>query len=54
MNHQHNHNFEGTMEVNMGYSEEYKRKKVSAKRAVKAIKSGDFVDYGWCVTTPEA
>ncbi len=38
----------------MGYQEEYKRKKVSAKRAAKVIKSGDFVDFGWCVTTPEA
>ena len=32
----------------MGYSEEYQKKLVSADEAVKAVHSGDWVDYGWC------
>ena len=32
----------------MDYSQEYKQKLVSADEAVKIIKSGDWVDYGWC------
>ena len=32
----------------MDYSQEYKQKLVSADEAVKVIKSGDWVDYGWC------
>ena len=32
----------------MDYSQEYKQKLVSADEAVKLIKSGDWVDYGWC------
>ena len=38
----------------MGYSEEYQKKLVSADEAVKAVKSGDWVDYGWCNGTPDA
>ncbi|MCR4763546.1 MAG: butyryl-CoA:acetate CoA-transferase [Lachnospiraceae bacterium] len=38
----------------MNYSEEYNRKLVSAEQAAKVVQSGDFVDFGWCVTTPEA
>ena len=38
----------------MGYAEEYKQKLVSADEAVKIVKSGDWVDYGWCANTPEA
>ncbi len=38
----------------MGYQEEYNQKLVSADEAVKVVKSGDWVDYGWCVATPEA
>ncbi|MBO6214427.1 MAG: butyryl-CoA:acetate CoA-transferase [Lachnospiraceae bacterium] len=36
----------------MGYEKEYEEKKVSAEEAVKCVKSGDWVDYGWCVNTP--
>lgn len=36
----------------MDYSQEYKQKLVSADEAVKIIKSGDWVDYGWCTGTP--
>ena len=32
----------------MDFSEEYRQKLVSADEAVKVIKSGDWVDYGWC------
>ena len=38
----------------MNYAEEYKSKLVSADEAVKVIKSGDWVDYGWCATTVDA
>lgn len=32
----------------MDFTQEYKQKLVSADEAVKIIKSGDWVDYGWC------
>lgn len=38
----------------MGFAEEYKQKLVSADEAVKIIKSGDWVDYGWCNGTVDA
>ena len=38
----------------MGYSEEYQKKLVSADEAVKAVHSGDWVDYGWCNGTADA
>ncbi len=38
----------------MGYEKEYQEKLVTADEAVKCVKSGDWVDYGWCVNTPEA
>ena len=38
----------------MDYSNEYKQKLVSADEAVKVIKSGDWVDYGWCNGTVDA
>lgn len=37
----------------MDFSAEYKQKLVSADEAVKIIKSGDWVDYGWCTGTPD-
>ncbi|MEE1303623.1 MAG: butyryl-CoA:acetate CoA-transferase [Agathobacter sp.] len=37
----------------MSILEEYKQKLVSADEAVKVIKSGDWVDYGWCNGTPD-
>lgn len=36
----------------MSYQEEYKQKLKTADEAVKAVKSGDWVDYGWSVCTP--
>jgi butyryl-CoA:acetate CoA-transferase len=43
------------MEVSaMDFSQEYKQKLVSADEAVKLIKSGDWVDYGWCNGTVDA
>lgn len=38
----------------MDFSQEYKQKLVSADEAVKIIKSGDWVDYGWCTNTVDA
>lgn len=38
----------------MDYSQEYKQKLVSADEAIKLIRSGDWVDFGWCVNTVDA
>ena len=38
----------------MSFLEEYKQKLVTADEAVKIVKSGDWVDYGWCTGTPVA
>ncbi|MDD7281797.1 butyryl-CoA:acetate CoA-transferase [Floccifex sp.] len=38
----------------MSYQEIYQQKLVSAAKAVSVIKSGDWVDYGWCCGTPDA
>ena len=38
----------------MYFIDEYNQKKVSADEAVRIIKSGDWVDYGFCVTTVDA
>ena len=38
----------------MNYAQEYQSKLVSAEEAVKVVKSGDWVDFGWCVGTPVA
>lgn len=38
----------------MDYTAEYRQKLVSADEAVKDVKSGDWVDYGWCTGTPDA
>lgn len=38
----------------MNFIDEYNQKKVTADEAVKIIKSGDWVDYGFCVTTVDA
>ncbi len=38
----------------MDYASMYKEKLTTAEEAVKAVKSGDWVDYGWCVNTPAA
>lgn len=38
----------------MSYEEEYRKKLKTADEAVKVVQSGDWVDYGWCVNTPEA
>lgn len=39
---------------NMNFIEEYNQKKVSADEAVQIIKSGDWVDYGFSMTTVDA
>lgn len=38
----------------MDYEAMYKEKLTTAKEAAKAVKSGDWVDYGWCVNIPVA
>ena len=38
----------------MDFQKEYQQKLVSADEVVKIIKSGDWVDYGWCTGTPDA
>ena len=38
----------------MDFTQEYKQKLTTADEAVKVIKSGDWVDYGWCTGTPDA
>ena len=36
----------------MDYAALYQKKLTSAAEAVKVIKSGDWVDYGWAIGTP--
>ena len=36
----------------MNIHEEYQQKLTSAEDAVKVVKSGDWVDYGWCTCAP--
>ena len=38
----------------MSYIKDYANKLVSAEDAVKVVKSGDWVDYGWTTITPVA
>ncbi len=38
----------------MSFSAEYQQKLTTAEEAVKVVKSGDWVDYGWCTGTPDA
>ena len=36
------------------FNEEYQKKLITADEAAKLVKSGDWVDYGWCVGTTVA
>lgn len=38
----------------MDYTALYQKKLTTAEEAVKVVKSGDWVDYGWCTCTPVA
>ena len=38
----------------MDFKQMYSEKLTTADEAVKVINSGDWVDYGWCVGTPDA
>ncbi len=38
----------------MDYKEMYAAKLVTAEKAAEVVKSGDWVDYAWCATTPVA
>lgn len=42
------------MEENMRFIRDYATKLTTAENAVKAVKSGDWVDYGWTTGTPRA
>ena len=37
----------------MDYQALYQQKLTTAEQAVKAVQSGDWVDYGWCTNHPE-
>ncbi|MBR4869160.1 MAG: butyryl-CoA:acetate CoA-transferase, partial [Oscillospiraceae bacterium] len=36
----------------MSYAEIYRQKLTTAENAVKCVKSGDWVDFGWCTGHP--
>ena len=36
----------------MGYQDMYKQKLVTAEEAVKVVKSGQWIDYGFCANHP--
>ena len=36
----------------MDFAALYKSKLTTPEEAVKVVKSGDWVDYGWCTGTP--
>ena len=38
----------------MNWNSEYQKKLTTAENAVKVVKSGDWVDYGWCCCHPVA
>lgn len=38
----------------MDFKKMYQEKLVTAEEAAKAVKSGDWVDYGWTTGTPVA
>lgn len=38
----------------MNYNNEYAQKLISADEAAQIVKSGDWVDFGWCTGTPDA
>ncbi|MDE6852033.1 MAG: butyryl-CoA:acetate CoA-transferase [Lachnospiraceae bacterium] len=38
----------------MDFKTQYSQKLTTAEEAVKVVQSGDWVDFGWCVTTPVA
>lgn len=38
----------------MGFESEYQKKLTTAAEAVKVVKSGDWIDYGWCTGHPVA
>ena len=38
----------------MNYAAQYESKLTTADKAVQVVRSGDWIDYGWCTGTPEA
>ena len=37
----------------MDFKNQYKEKLTTAQEAVKCVKSGDWIDYGWCTGTAD-
>ena len=37
----------------MSYTKQYHDKLTTAAKAVECVKSGDWVDYGWCTATAD-
>lgn len=37
----------------MNYNEEYQNKLTTAEESVKTVRSGDWIDYGWCAATAD-
>ena len=46
--------YKGVMYKMTTFEKEYQSKLVSAEKAAELVKSGDFVDYGWCAATVDA
>ena len=38
----------------MNYAAQYESKLTTADKAVQVVRSGDWIDYGWCTGTAEA
>ena len=38
----------------MDFKELYEKKLTTAEKAAEVVKSGDWIDYGWCANTPVA
>ena len=37
----------------MNFKEDYQRKLRTAEQAVEVVRSGDWIDFGWCASAPE-
>lgn len=42
-----------TSNKNQDYRSLYREKLTSARQAVSVVRSGDWIDYGWCINTPQ-
>jgi acyl-CoA hydrolase len=37
----------------MSFKQEYQQKLCTAQEAVQVVRSGDWIDFGWCASAPE-